>query len=70
MRTQSFAFDIWGDGLYVADLCQMNGVPNKVSVSESTHQYVKDIFSFEPGRQISFKEKSIQSYIIHNKTND
>jgi len=64
MRTKKFAFDVWGEALYLADLCQARSLPNTIAITESTFKLVKDKFNLTLGQTICFKEQQVQSYLI------
>lgn len=53
--TTKFAFDIWGETVNIAARMEEHGVPNRVNISGSTHELVKDFFSFEYRGSIPIK---------------
>jgi class 3 adenylate cyclase len=67
IRTKSFSFDVWGDSLEVAELCQAASLPGRVTVSDSTYQLVKDRFRVEKASEVDFKGQKIQCFHVNHK---
>ena len=44
---KKFSYDIWGDTVNIASRLESGGKEGKVNISESTYQYVKDLFQCE-----------------------
>jgi class 3 adenylate cyclase len=63
--TSKFAYDIWGDTVNTASRAESTGVVNMVNITESTYQYVKDIFECQYRGEIEAKGKGrIKMYLV------
>ena len=50
-----FIYDVWGDTVNVASRLEVNSLPNRIQVSETTRQALAGRYSFEPRGTISLK---------------
>ncbi|MDB5284486.1 MAG: adenylate/guanylate cyclase protein, partial [Bacteroidota bacterium] len=57
---KKFAYDIWGDTVNTASRMQQNSEPNRINISQSTYQLVKDHFKCEYRGEIEAKNKGKQ----------
>ena len=39
-----FAYDVWGDAVYLATFMESSGAPNRINISEHTYHLVKEVF--------------------------
>lgn len=65
--TKKFAYDIWGDAVNVASRMESSGAVNRVNISESTYNLIKDKteFSFEFRGEIEAKGKGkVNMYFV------
>jgi class 3 adenylate cyclase len=53
---RKFAFDIWGESVNFASRMESSGSPNRINLSASTYNRVKDFFECEPRGAIKTKE--------------
>jgi class 3 adenylate cyclase len=64
--TTKFAYDVWGDTVNIASRVESSGMPNRINVSGSTYELVKDLFTFEYRGKVSAKNKgSIDMYFLN-----
>ncbi len=62
---KKFAYDIWGDTVNVAARMETNGIANKINVSESTYELIKDQFACEYRGEIEAKNKGkVKMYFV------
>lgn len=62
---KKFAYDIWGDTVNTAARMQEKGAPNRINISGSTYELVKDKFDCEYRGKIQAKNKGeIDMYFI------
>ncbi len=54
---KKYAYDIWGDTVNTAARMEQNSLPNRVNVSGTTYELLKDIFRFEYRGKIHAKNK-------------
>mgnify|MGYP000745971138 CR=1 FL=1 len=65
--TKKFAYDIWGDAVNVASRMESSGAENRVNISESTYNLIKDKaeFTFEFRGEIEAKGKGkVNMYFV------
>lgn len=55
--TKKFAYDIWGDAVNIASRMESAGEPNRVNISETTYQLVKDDFECDYRGKVKAKNK-------------
>ena len=62
---KKFAYDIWGDTVNTAARMEQNSEPNKINISQSTYELVKDKFncSFR-GKQPAKNKGMIEMYFV------
>lgn len=62
---KKFAYDIWGDTVNTAARMEQNSESNKINLSESTFNLVKDQFEFVYRGEIIAKNKgSLKMYFV------
>ena len=62
-----FAYDIWGDTVNIASRMESSGVEDKVNISGSTYEHIKDFFICEYRGKIKAKNKGfIDMYFVHS----
>jgi class 3 adenylate cyclase len=62
---RKFTYDIWGDAVNVAALIEQGGEPEKVTISETTFQQVKEAFETEAlGEVASGKKGDLSMYTL------
>ena len=62
---KKFSFDLWGDAVNTASRMEQYGVPNRIQVTDSTYQQLKDKFDFEDRGLINVKGKGdVQAYFL------
>ena len=62
---KKYAYDIWGDAVNTAARMEQNSEANKINVSSSTYDLVKDKFKFEYRGKIVAKNKGeIDMYYV------
>ena len=62
---KKFAYDIWGDTVNTAARIEQHGEPNKINISESTYDLIKDSFKFVSRGAIEAKNKGkLNMYFI------
>lgn len=62
---KKFAYDIWGDTVNLASRMETNGEAGKVNVSEATHAFIQDFFTFSTnGQYTETKGQDIDMYFI------
>ena len=54
---KKFAYDIWGDTVNTASRMESSGEPNKINISGTTHELIKDKFKCEFRGKIPAKNK-------------
>ena len=54
---KKFLYDLWGDAVNTASRMESQGTPNRVQVTETTHDLLRDEFEFESRGTISIKGK-------------
>ncbi len=50
-------YDVWGDTVNIASRLESTGLPNRIQISESTYQRVKDVFTCELRGPVALKGK-------------
>ena len=55
--TKKFSYDLWGDAVNVAHRMESHGVPNRIQVTASTYQLLKDKYILQPRGDIEVKGK-------------
>ncbi len=65
---RKFIYDLWGDAVNTASRMESQGLPNKIQVSESTYQLLKDVYTFEPRGEVEIKGKGrMATYLLTGK---
>jgi len=54
---KKFAYDIWGDTVNTAARMEQSSEPGKITISETTHEFIKDSFTFEDRGKVEVKNK-------------
>lgn len=57
-------YDIWGEAFIVANQIEKYGEIDKVAISGTTYEFVKDFFDFEVGHDVDIKGNIIKNYLI------
>ena len=52
-----FAYDLWGDTVNTASRMESHGLPNRIQVSESTYELLKDRYAFGDPQEMDIKGK-------------
>ena len=52
-----FAYDLWGDTVNTASRMESHGVPNRIQVSESTYELLRDRYAFGDPTEMDIKGK-------------
>jgi len=52
-----FAYDLWGDTVNTASRMESHGLPNRIQVSESTYELLKDRYAFSDLQEMDVKGK-------------
>jgi class 3 adenylate cyclase len=66
--SKKFAYDIWGDTVNLAARMESSGEINKVNISDSTYQMVKDKFTCTRRGKVEAKNKGeIDMYFVERK---
>ena len=64
---KKFAYDIWGDTVNIASRMESSGEPNKVNISGTTFEMVKDKFNCQYRGKIQAKNKGeIDMYFVEH----
>ena len=65
---KKFAYDIWGDTVNTAARMEQSSEPNRINISQSTYELVKDKFqcSFR-GKQPAKNKGLIEMYFVESK---
>jgi len=62
---KKFAFDIWGDTVNTASRMEQNSEPNKINISQSTYDLVKDTFPCKfRGKKAAKNKGMIEMYFV------
>ena len=56
-----YTYDIWGDSVNIASRMESSGLPDKINISESTYQIVKEFFQCDFRGKIKAKNKGMMS---------
>ena len=56
-----FAYDLWGDTVNTASRMESHGVPNRIQVSESTYELLKNRYEFSEPQEMDIKGKGTMS---------
>ena len=63
--TKKFVYDIWGDTVNTASRMESNSIPNKINVSKTTYNLIKDDFKFTYRGEIDAKNKgAVEMYFL------
>jgi class 3 adenylate cyclase len=58
-------YDVWGDTVNTASRLESSGLPNRIQISETTYQKVKDAFHCELRGSVALKGKGMmQTYFL------
>ncbi|EAW34285.1 adenylate cyclase [Lyngbya sp. PCC 8106] len=52
---KKFIYDLWGDAVNIASRMESSGLPNKIQVTETTYERLKNKYLFEKRGQIQVK---------------
>lgn len=64
---KKFAYDIWGETVNIASRMQTAGMPNKINISEATHQYIAPYFLCQARGKILTKNLGeMDMYFVEN----
>ena len=65
---RKFIYDLWGDTVNVASRMETSGESNRIHVSESTHEHLKDLFNFTMCDKMDIPGKGVmQTYFLNGK---
>ena len=63
---KKFAFDIWGESVNRSSRMESSGVANRVNISVTTYNRVKDFFECEYRGKVLTKDKQeVDMYLVH-----
>ncbi len=63
---KKFAYDIWGDTVNVAARMEQNSAPNRINISHTTYELIKDKFNCTYRGEIEAKNKGkLQMYFVN-----
>ncbi|MEO8413024.1 MAG: adenylate/guanylate cyclase domain-containing protein [Ginsengibacter sp.] len=64
---KKFAFDIWGDTVNTASRMEQNSEPNKINISQSTYELVKDKYNCTfRGKRAAKNKGMIEMYFVES----
>lgn len=62
---RKFIYDLWGDTVNTASRMESHGIPNRIQVTPSTYELLREDFTFESRGTIEIKGKgSMQTYFL------
>ncbi len=62
---KKYAYDIWGDSVVMAARMEQSGEINKINISETTYEHVKDHFECESRGEVAAKNKGmVKMYFV------
>lgn len=65
---KKFAYDIWGDTVNTASRIEQHGEPNKINISQSTHDQLRGKFKYKYRGEIEAKNKGkLKMYFINTE---
>jgi histidine kinase len=65
---KKFAYDIWGDTVNTAARMEQNSEPNRINISQSTYDLVKEDFACTfRGKKAAKNKGMIEMYFVENK---
>lgn len=65
---KKFAFDIWGDTVNTASRMEQNSEPNKINISQSTYDLIKDKFNCTfRGKRAAKNKGMIEMYFVESE---
>jgi class 3 adenylate cyclase len=65
---KKYSFDMWGDAVNIAGRMEFHGVPDRIQVSETTYQYLRDSYLFEERGLLQIKGKGeMNTYFLIGK---
>jgi adenylate cyclase len=65
---KKFIYDLWGDTVNLASRMESNGVPDRIQVSASTWEHLRDRYDFEARGEIDVKGiGSVKAYLLIGK---
>jgi class 3 adenylate cyclase len=53
--THKFVYDVWGRAVNIASRMESHGVPNRIMISEATHDRIRGLFRVEPHGTVDVK---------------
>ena len=53
--THKFVYDVWGDTVNIASRMELHGVPDRIMISEATHDRIRGLFRVEPHGTVDVK---------------
>jgi class 3 adenylate cyclase len=60
-----FAYDLWGDTVNTASRMESHGLPNRIQVSETTYELLKDRYAFGDPQEMDIKGKGpMRTYFL------
>ena len=66
---KKFAFDIWGDTVNTASRMEQNSEPNKINISQSTYELIKEKYNCTfRGKRAAKNKGMIEMYFVNNKS--
>lgn len=65
-----FTYDVWGEAIDTAIYLNESADPNTILATQDAYERLKDLYDFETGQILSFKEKgNLQTWVLKNDAN-
>jgi class 3 adenylate cyclase len=66
--TSKFIYDLWGDTVNIASCMESTGVPDRIQVTRSVYERLKDRFAFSSRGVIQVKGKGeIETWLLQGE---
>ncbi|MEM6518455.1 MAG: adenylate/guanylate cyclase domain-containing protein [Cyanobacteria bacterium P01_D01_bin.71] len=65
---KKFSYDLWGDAVNIASRMESQGLVNRIQISDSTYQHVRDRYEFKDRGFINIKGRGrIHTYLLEGR---